>query len=385
METYRRVSPLRTIRDLLESPLTTEEVHKRLTDDEDSVSSHDTDMDRQSNSSQLSTLDELQEPLAVDGNSADVTGQTVNPQYTNSDPDAPPKPPRAYIDEALPDLLRSGSPLRRRVSSPVSSTLKQVKREVALSRQRSLKLKAQVDRLEQQKESGPGWSENRQRVAEEVQSVVKLLLPLTDLEAAEVNQPSQANPLDTALLQLQKVARTLALNHTSQGKESSGENAAILQQALRDRDEAIAKKQAMETELLRSKNELMTLNNQLLEAVQSRLELTIELEAWKDDVQTILHHQLLKQQQEEQAQKKPRGFNVLRRSNKPLPQKPDFSTLTHVPVLTPQTPASTPQSPAGTQRWKDKFKRGKISTQAPAESQPQRSNKEDNFQTVSLD
>ncbi|XP_048022037.1 bicaudal-D-related protein 2-like [Megalobrama amblycephala] len=385
METYRRVSPLRTIRDLLESPLTTEEVHKRLTDDEDSVSSHDTDMDRQSNSSQLSTLDELQEPLAVDGNSADVTGQTVDPQYTSSDPDAPPKPPRAYIDEALPDLLRSGSPLRRRVSSPVSSTLKQVKREVALSRQRSLKLKAQVDRLEQQKESGPGWSENRQRVAEEVQSVVKLLLPLTDLEAAEVNQPSQANPLDTALLQLQKVARTLALNHTSQGKESSGENAAILQQALRDRDEAIAKKQAMETELLRSKNELMTLNNQLLEAVQSRLELTIELEAWKDDVQTILHHQLLKQQQEEQAQKKPRGFNVLRRSNKPLPAKPDFSTLTHVPVLTPQTPASTPQSPAGTQRWKDKFKRGKISTQGPAESQPPRSNKEDNFQTVSLD
>lgn len=37
----------------------------------------------------------------------------------------------------------------------------------------------------------------------------------------------------------------------------------------------------METELLRSKNELMTLNNQLLEAVQSRLELSIELEAWK--------------------------------------------------------------------------------------------------------
>lgn len=125
METYRRVSPLRTIRDLLESPLTTEEVHKRLTDGEDSISSHDTDMDRQSNSSALSTLDELQEQLAVDGNSdhTDVT----DPQYMTvvepSDPGAPPKPPRSYIDEALPDLLRSGSPLRRRVSSPVSSTV----------------------------------------------------------------------------------------------------------------------------------------------------------------------------------------------------------------------------------------------------------------------
>lgn len=54
------------------------------------------------------------------------------------------------------------------------------------------------------------------QVAEEVRSVVKLLLPLTDLEAAEVNQPSQANTLDTALLQLKKVARSLALNNNSQ-------------------------------------------------------------------------------------------------------------------------------------------------------------------------
>ncbi|CAM4668820.1 unnamed protein product [Leuciscus chuanchicus] len=374
METYTRGSQvtLLTIKDLMESPLTTEEVHKRLTEGKDSISSHDTNLDRESNSSPLSTLDELQEQLAGDGNSDD-TVETDQTEHSGA-----PKPPRSYIDEVLPDLLRSGSPLRRRVSSPVSATLKQVKREVALSRQRSLRLKAQVDRLEQQNESGPGWSENRQRVAEEVQYVVKLLLPLTDLEAAEVNQPSQANTLDTALLQLKKVARSLALNHNSQGKERSGEDGAILQQALWDRDEAIAKKQAMETELLRSKNELMTLNNQLLEAVQSRLELTVELEAWKDDVQTILHHQLLKQQQEEQAQKKPKGFSVLRRSNKPLPQKPEYATLA-------QTPVSTPRSPPATQRWKDRFRRGKIATQGPVESQPQMSDKEDNFQTVSLD
>lgn len=37
----------------------------------------------------------------------------------------------------------------------------------------------------------------------------------------------------------------------------------------------------MEAELLRSKTEMMTLNNQLLEAVQRRLELSLELEAWK--------------------------------------------------------------------------------------------------------
>lgn len=37
----------------------------------------------------------------------------------------------------------------------------------------------------------------------------------------------------------------------------------------------------MEAELLKSKTELMVLNNQLLEAVQKRLELSLELEAWK--------------------------------------------------------------------------------------------------------
>lgn len=37
----------------------------------------------------------------------------------------------------------------------------------------------------------------------------------------------------------------------------------------------------MEAELLKSKTELMVLNNHLLEAVQKRLELSLELEAWK--------------------------------------------------------------------------------------------------------
>lgn len=41
------------------------------------------------------------------------------------------------------------------------------------------------------------------------------------------------------------------------------------------------RKKAMEAELLRSKTEMMSLNNQLLEAVQKRLELSLEVEAWK--------------------------------------------------------------------------------------------------------
>ena len=37
----------------------------------------------------------------------------------------------------------------------------------------------------------------------------------------------------------------------------------------------------MEAELLRSKTEMMSLNNHLLEEVQKRLEMSLELEAWK--------------------------------------------------------------------------------------------------------
>lgn len=37
----------------------------------------------------------------------------------------------------------------------------------------------------------------------------------------------------------------------------------------------------MEVELVRSKNDMMCLNNQLLEAVQRKLELSQELEAWQ--------------------------------------------------------------------------------------------------------
>lgn len=37
----------------------------------------------------------------------------------------------------------------------------------------------------------------------------------------------------------------------------------------------------MEEELVRSKNDMMSLNNQLLEAIQCKLELSQELEAWQ--------------------------------------------------------------------------------------------------------
>lgn len=49
---------------------------------------------------------------------------------------------------------------------------------------------------------------------------------------------------------------------------------------MRDRN-VIRRKNLMEAELVRAKNDMMCLNNQLLEAIQRKLELSQELEAWQ--------------------------------------------------------------------------------------------------------
>lgn len=149
---------------------------------------------------------------------------------------------RSYTDRTLPDLVRSGRPLcRRRTLGHVSETLKEVRREVELSRRRSIRLKAQVDKLQESRE-GQGWSQDRERTTEEVLSVLRLLHPLTDPESSPPEPSHGENRLDAALAQLQNAARTLAFSQTKQVKsEKRAEDSFILQQALRDRDEAIEK------------------------------------------------------------------------------------------------------------------------------------------------
>ncbi|KAB5548872.1 hypothetical protein PHYPO_G00060690 [Pangasianodon hypophthalmus] len=386
-------------RDLLQPSHSIEDIHETSRDDrgagpvsavEDEATFPDTNTEMLRPTPSI--LDDREEQLEEDKDSDNASvmeqGDRIEQMNLESKDPTLSKPIRLFLDESLPDLLRSGSPLRRRVSSPVSDTLKQMRREVELSRRRSIKLKAQVDKLQEQSQDGLVWSQHRERVTEEIQSIVKLLIPLTDSEPT-ADPSSTNNSLDTALTQLKNVARTLALNHTSQGKAKEGttDEVAVLQQALRDRDDALAKKKAMESELLKCKTELMSLNNQLLEAVQRRLEMAIELEAWKDDVQTIIHHQLLSQQQAEQAQKKSRGFGVLRRSKQPSPvQSPVVSQAS--------SPASTSPSTPVAQRWKDRLRRGRSSRPAsavydqsasPSPFDSPVSSKEDSFQTVSLD
>uniref|UniRef100_A0A4W5R2C2 BICD family like cargo adaptor 1 n=1 Tax=Hucho hucho TaxID=62062 RepID=A0A4W5R2C2_9TELE len=72
-----------------------------------------------------------------------------------------------------------------------------------------------------------------------------------------------------------------------------------LQSAIQDRDDAISKKKLVETELAKCKIDIMSLNSQLLDAIQQKLNLSQQLEAWQDDMHSMIEQQLMEKHQEE--------------------------------------------------------------------------------------
>ncbi|XP_055406499.1 BICD family-like cargo adapter 1 isoform X1 [Bubalus kerabau] len=87
------------------------------------------------------------------------------------------------------------------------------------------------------------------------------------------------------------------LRVTSEDKEPKEQ----LQKAIRDRDEAIAKKNAVELELAKCKMDMMSLNSQLLDAIQQKLNLSQQLEAWQDDMHRVIDRQLMDSHLKEQS------------------------------------------------------------------------------------
>ncbi|XP_029427648.1 BICD family-like cargo adapter 1 isoform X2 [Rhinatrema bivittatum] len=75
-----------------------------------------------------------------------------------------------------------------------------------------------------------------------------------------------------------------------------------LLKAIRDRDEAIAKKNAVELELAKCKIDVMSLNSQLLDAIQQKLNLSQQLEAWQEDMHRVIEQQLMDKHQKEWGQ-----------------------------------------------------------------------------------
>ncbi|CAL8361329.1 unnamed protein product [Merluccius merluccius] len=165
---------------------------------------------------------------------------------------------------------------------------------------------------------------SKEQMRQEVSSALQLLLPLTQGIGAPGCCPvaGAQGDLNAVLCQLKDTTQCLARSGCPQNAELQQQNAElrreleqrqqqteVVLQAIKDRDEAITKKNLMEVELVRSKNDMMSLNNQLLEAIQRKLELSQELEAWQDDIQIIINQQLKAQQQSEQLQKKPPQSN----------------------------------------------------------------------------
>ncbi|XP_062408185.1 BICD family-like cargo adapter 1 isoform X3 [Sardina pilchardus] len=281
-------------------------------------------------------------------------------------------------------------------------------REVEVARGRSQELQCQVEVLQEEASMQEGSHGNasllselelsldtlglgtdRQQLTQEVESILRLLLPLTQ-NPQEVG--GGQNDLQGMVAQLKSLAQELTQQHTSQqqlrgsivevGSDQAERPAQIqelkdqvcvlqeenrelrllsercrveeehLHQAIRDRDEAISKKTLMEAELMRSKSDMMSLNNQLLEAIQRKLELSQELEAWQDDIQVILNQQLRTQQQCDQSQRKPvaaHPLSFLRRSRR----------LSSAPVCVSQTTTTAAADRNGPSPWRDWLKRGK--------------------------
>ncbi|KAF7218984.1 BICD family-like cargo adapter 1 [Nothobranchius furzeri] len=291
-----------------------------------------------------------------------------------------------------------------------SQQLDEALKEVELAQGRSQQLQAQVEELQEKVSLQESRSHldssllteletaelgvSRAEITQEVGSILGLLLPLT----RDPNSPEKSEVMDeqedlqAVLHRLKGVARNLAgesspqelnlgfVDGTSdhcgnlsaaqelrdQNIQLQEENAELLQklqniqdqtdfvqQAIRDRDEAIAKKNLMEDELLRSKHDMMSLNNQLLDAIHRKLELSQELEAWQDDIQIVINQQLKSQQQSEKPQLKPasNGLSFFRRPSKIISSWSHQSSSSFCSSDTNQDKVQSP--------WKDWLRLGK--------------------------
>ncbi|KAF6719880.1 Bicaudal D-related protein 1 [Oryzias melastigma] len=142
-----------------------------------------------------------------------------------------------------------------------------------------------------------GLEEQARKLGEELQEVRQLY------EAEQDKTHSN----EEELLQLHNQMALLSVEMCSLREENDQlrvmaevrEPSERLQSAIRDRDDAIAKKKAVEMELAKCKIDIMSLNSQLLDAIQQKLNLSQQLEAWQDDMHRVIDQQLMDKHQDE--------------------------------------------------------------------------------------
>ncbi|XP_056320117.1 BICD family-like cargo adapter 1 [Danio aesculapii] len=152
-------------------------------------------------------------------------------------------------------------------------------------------------------------STGSRRSDEEVleEQVRKLSEELRDLRELYEQEQEKTHSSQEEALQLHNQVALLSVEVSSSREENERLRAMTevhepneqLQSAIRDRDEAIAKKKAVEMELAKCKIDIMSLNSQLLDAIQQKLNLSQQLEAWQDDMHRVIDQQLMDKHQEE--------------------------------------------------------------------------------------
>uniref|UniRef100_A0A672LDL1 BICD family like cargo adaptor 1 n=1 Tax=Sinocyclocheilus grahami TaxID=75366 RepID=A0A672LDL1_SINGR len=134
-------------------------------------------------------------------------------------------------------------------------------------------------------------STGSRRSDEEVleEQVRKLSEELRELRELYEQEQEKTRNSQAEVLQLHNQVALLSVEVSSSREEKERLRAMAevhepneqLQSAIRDRDEAIAKKKAVEMELAKCKIDIMSLNSQLLDAIQQKLNLSQQLEAWQ--------------------------------------------------------------------------------------------------------
>ncbi|XP_059379356.1 BICD family-like cargo adapter 1 [Carassius carassius] len=152
-------------------------------------------------------------------------------------------------------------------------------------------------------------STSSRRSDEEVleEQVRKLNEELRELRELYDQEQEKTRNSQEEVLQLHNQVALLSVEVSSSSEENEHLRAMAevnkpneqLQSAIRDRDEAIVKKKAVEMELAKCKIDIMSLNSQLLDAIQQKLNLSQQLEAWQDDMHRVIDQQLMDKHQEE--------------------------------------------------------------------------------------
>ncbi|XP_069470930.1 BICD family-like cargo adapter 1 [Ambystoma mexicanum] len=151
------------------------------------------------------------------------------------------------------------------------------------------------------------WCSERQQVIAEIQAVRQELEACAGaavppcVTVAQSMLSELAQNLEDGVLANQDCETSLAERLQAQSQSLKDETERTLQLAIQERDDAITKKTAVEVELSRCRSELSSLNSQLLAAVQMKVQLSQELEAWQEDMQRVISEQIENQQRKEKT------------------------------------------------------------------------------------